>query len=223
MRNRVRIAKLLAAILGLTVLLAACGGEKYAPQAINEETDVCAICKMSIKDNQYATQIITTDGQALKFDDLGCLNAWRVENGTDTIGATYVRDFHTKKWIAYEDAYYAYDASYSTPMAYGILSFEQEADAQAYISEQGAGMLMTASQLAEHSWAVNHEMMDMGGHGDSRGDSHGVSHGDSHSDSHSDSDDGLPDDSHSHGDGHSHSDQHAADVGGHGTDGGRGA
>lgn len=187
MKNKVRIAMLLAAIIGLTVLLAACGGEKYAPQAINEETDVCVICKMSIKDNQFATQIITTDGQALKFDDIGCLNAWKVENGTDTVGATFVRDYHTKKWIAYEDAYYAYDASYSTPMAYGVLSFEKEAEAQAYIDEQGTGSLMTASQLASHSWAVNHEMMDMDGHGHSHGSENSHSHehneqpeGDSH-------------------------------------------
>ncbi|WP_051236823.1 nitrous oxide reductase accessory protein NosL [Paenibacillus pinihumi] len=162
---------ILLVLAGMMVLLAACGGEKYEPHAINEATDVCAICKMAIKDDQYATQIVTKDGQSLKFDDIGCLNTWKKENGTDNIGAAFVRDYNSKQWLRYEKAYYAYDASYKTPMAYGIVSFEKEADAKAFIDGQGKGTLMTADELASHSWAVNRDMMDMGGM-----DGHGHSH-----------------------------------------------
>ncbi|RJE89605.1 hypothetical protein D3P07_04995 [Paenibacillus sp. 1011MAR3C5] len=157
-----RMGFLLVGLAAMLMLLAACGGEKYEPQAINEETDVCAICKMAIKDDQYATQIVTKDGQSLKFDDIGCLNQWKTENGTDTIGAEFVRDYNSKQWLRYEKAYYAYDANYKTPMAYGIVSFEKKADAEAYIAEQGEGTLMTAEELSSHSWEVNREMMDMG-------------------------------------------------------------
>ena len=168
----------IAALALLTLLLAACGGEKYEPHAINEETDVCAICKMAVKDDQFASQIVTKDGQSLKFDDIGCLNTWTTENGTDTIGASFVRDYHTKKWLRYENAYYAYDPSYKTPMAYGILSFEQEDEAQAYIAEQGVGVLMTADDLAGHSWEVNRDMMNMDGHGHGDGGHGDDGHGD---------------------------------------------
>jgi len=161
----------LAVLIGVVVMLAACGGEKYEAQAINEETDVCVICKMAIKDDQFATQIITKDGQSLKFDDIGCLNTWKTENGTDTIGAAFVRDYDSKQWIRYEKAYYAYDSSYQTPMAYGIVSFEKEADAKAFIAEQGKGKLMTADELANHSWEVNRDMMEgMGDHDHSQMD-----------------------------------------------------
>lgn len=161
--NKIRIGLLAALLLISMALLAACGGENYEPQAINEETDICVICKMAVKDNQYATQIVTKDGQSLKFDDIGCLNEWKKENGTDTIGAAFVRDYHSKQWLKYEKAYYAYDSSYITPMAYGIVSFEKEADAQAFIDKQGAGKLMTAQQLDGHSWEVNRDMMEMEG------------------------------------------------------------
>ncbi|MBD2869001.1 nitrous oxide reductase accessory protein NosL [Paenibacillus arenilitoris] len=163
---------LLALLLTLALTLAACGGEKYEAQAINEATDVCVICKMAVKDDQYATQIVTKDGQSLKFDDIGCLNTWKTENGTDTIGAAFVRDYNSKQWLRYEKAYYVYDSSIQTPMAYGIVSFEKEEDAQSFIDEQGAGKLMTADDLANHSWEVNRDMMNMDGHGhsDSSGD-----------------------------------------------------
>lgn len=167
-----------ALIVAFIMLLAACGGEKYEAHAINEDTDVCVICKMAIKDDQFATQIVTKDGQSLKFDDIGCLNTWKTENGTDTIGAAFVRDFNSKQWIRYEKAYYAYDSSYQTPMAYGIVSFEMEEDARAFIAEHGAGAFMTADDLAGHSWAVNHDMMNMDGHDHGDAEGHGDGHGD---------------------------------------------
>ncbi|CAM3417251.1 MULTISPECIES: nitrous oxide reductase accessory protein NosL [Paenibacillus] len=145
-------------------LMTACGSKDYKPQAINEETDRCVICNMAIKDDVFATQIITTDGQSLKFDDIGCMNEWITQNGTDTVGATFVRDYNSSQWLKYEKAYYVYDASIKTPMAYGLVSFEQKTEAEAFMKEQGAGKLMTAEQLEDHSWEVNRDMMDMGSH-----------------------------------------------------------
>jgi len=159
-----RTLALLALLTVMTLTIAACGGEKYVPQAINEATDVCVICKMAIKDDAYATQIITKDGQSLKFDDIGCMNTWKTENGTDEIGAAFVRDYNSKQWLRYEKAYYAYDPTYPTPMAYGIVSFESKEDAQSYIDTQGKGTLMTSDELASHSWEVNRDMMNMEHH-----------------------------------------------------------
>jgi copper chaperone NosL len=158
----------LAAVLSLMVL-AACGKAEYEPQAINEETDRCAICNMAIADGPFATQIITTDGRVFKFDDIGCMHEWMAENGTDSIGAALVRDYHSKYWLKMEEAVYVYDRSFQTPMAYGVLSFAKEEDARAFIDEQGKGTLMKADELADHSWERNREMMDMDGHSHSHG------------------------------------------------------
>lgn len=146
------------------MIMAACSDKAYKPVAINEDTDRCVICNMAIKDDQFATQIITTEGQSLKFDDLGCLHTWQEQNGTETVGATYVRDFNSMQWIKYEKAYYVYDTSIQTPMAYGIISFEEQASAEQYIAEHAVGTLLTATDLQSHSWEVNHEMMQS--HGD---------------------------------------------------------
>ena len=157
-KHGLRVWFVLMVIMAIT---SACGSEEYVAQAINEETDICVICNMAVKDDAFATQIVTKDGQSLKFDDIGCMNEWKQQNGTDTIGAEFVRDHGSSQWLNYDKAYYAYDASYKTPMAYGIISFEKEADAQAFIQEQGTGMLLTAEELAAHSWEVNRDMMDM--------------------------------------------------------------
>lgn len=148
-------------VLVVLLLASACGTKEYKPQEINEETDKCVICNMSVKDDPYATQIITKDGQSLKFDDIGCMNEWKLQNGTETVGAEFVRDHNSGNWIKYEKAFYAYDATFVTPMAYGIIAFENQASAQAYIDEQGMGQLLSSDELKDHKWEVNREMMDM--------------------------------------------------------------
>lgn len=147
-----------------TVMLTACG-QKYAAVPINEDVDICAVCNMQVKDDAFATQLITKDGKTLKFDDLGCMNQWKKENGTDNIGMDYVRDYNDKEWIEFSKATYVYDSSLRTPMAYGIVNFKDKASAEAFVTEQGVGKLMTADELASHEWTQNMDNMNMEGHG----------------------------------------------------------
>ncbi|WP_240636723.1 nitrous oxide reductase accessory protein NosL [Paenibacillus silvae] len=161
---------ILAMVLFLgTVMLTACG-QKYAAVPINEEVDICAICNMQVKDDAFATQLTTKDGKNYKFDDIGCMNEWKKQNGTDNIGMDYVRDYNDKEWIEFSKATYVYDASLKTPMAYGVLNFKDKASAEAFVAEQGVGTIMTADELASHDWTQNMDNMNM------EGDGHGHSH-----------------------------------------------
>jgi copper chaperone NosL len=147
------------------VILAACGQKKYEPVAINEETDICAICNMQVKDDAFATQLTTKDGKNYKFDDIGCMNEWKEQNGTDNIGMDYVRDYNDKEWIEFNKASYIYDESLRTPMAYGVVSFKDKAAAEAFVKEQGVGTVLSAGDLASHEWKQNTDMMNMDMHG----------------------------------------------------------
>lgn len=147
------------AIVMIILVLSACGAKKYEPQAINEATDKCAVCNMQVKDDQFATQAVLKDGKSLKFDDIGCYNEWKSKNGTEQVGATFVRDYHSKEWIELEKAYYVYDKSFKSPMAYGIYSFKDKATAEKFIAENGKGKLMTGSELGSHTWERNSDKM----------------------------------------------------------------
>lgn len=184
---------LITALMLVLVVLAGCGAKTYAAQPINEDVDVCVICNMQVKDDAYATQIVTKDGKSLKFDDIGCMNEWKKQHGTDDIGMDFVRDYNDKTWIEFDKATYVYDASIRTPMAYGIVSFKDKASAEAFIAEQGVGTLLSSADLANHTWEQSGGMMDMHSHEDGE---EGHSHDDSaeaHSQSHGE-------DEQSHGD-----------------------
>lgn len=141
------------------LILAACGTEEEYQPAELTDVDRCEVCNMAVPHDHNATQIVLKDGKALKFDDIGCLNKWIAENGTDDIGARFVRDYHSEEWINLEEATFVYDKNFKTPMAYGIYSFVNEEDAQQFIQEQGKGELMTSEDLENHHWERNMEMM----------------------------------------------------------------
>lgn len=142
----------------------------YKPEAINPDVDVCEVCAMAVADDQFATQIVLKNKRALKFDDIGCMYRWINENGEDDIGAKFVRDYHTEEWMAVEEAVFVYDEQIETPMAYGMISFKDVADAEAFIEENGYGKLLTAADLMVHEWKMmmhdHHGHDDMGDHDD---------------------------------------------------------
>lgn len=161
MRTRTTMSLSLLALLLMITMISGCGGKEFQPEAINEEVDKCEVCNMQVKDDGYAVQLITTDGKAHKFDDLGCMNEWKRANSTADIAVEFVRDHNSLEWVNLEKATYAYDATFETPMAYGIVSFKKVADAEKFIAEQGKGTLLTATELESHTWEANHDMMDM--------------------------------------------------------------
>lgn len=164
-------------MMTFALLVSACSkSEKFPPVAIDPEVDVCEVCNMAVADDEHATQLILESGRSLKFDDLGDLFVWTERNGLDDVNVQYVRDFHTSEWIELDDAHYAYDASFHTPMGFGVISFASKSDAEAFVAEQGVGIIMTAAQLNDHHWesAMSHGDH---GHGDHDHD-HDEDHGD---------------------------------------------
>lgn len=183
-------------ILMLSLIVAAAAGcgakKKFEPSPIQEGVDTCAVCKMMITDDHNATQIILNNGKAYKFDDIGDLFVWLDDNKDADINVKYVRDYHTKEWIELEDAFYTYDEDFKTPMSFGVYSFKNKSEAEAYIKEQGKGVLMTATELNNHSWKST---MSHDGH-DHHGEQHDQEQGEhSHSDEH-----GQEQGEHSHSD-----------------------
>lgn len=163
--------RLLAILVGVTWILAACGNkeETYEPAGINPDTDVCEVCAMAVADDQHATQIVLKNHRSLKFDDLGCLYSWLEDHGEEDVGAAFVRDFYTQEWIKLEDAAYVFGDEIHTPMSYGIISFKDVGDAEGYIEEHGHGELLTAADLEHHKWEMMNHHHD---HGHSDGHHH---------------------------------------------------
>lgn len=189
-----RLMILTIGVLAVAVLALGCSSsnDKYDPVPIEEGVDVCEVCSMMVADDEYATQLILDGGRALKFDDIGDLFVWLEHNGDDGINVKYVRDFHTAEWIELEEATFAYDETFKTPMGFGVLSFKDKQEAQDYINEQQTGIVLTYAELADHHWhsSMDHHDHDHNHHHDHDHDDHDDHDHDDHDhDDHDDHDD----------------------------------
>lgn len=146
-------------LIAFVFILAACGNKEVKPVAINDATDTCEVCNMAVVDNQYATQIVLENGKSIVFDDVGCMYEWIEGNSNETIAAEFVRDYNDKEWVLVDDATYVYNQSVKTPMAYNMISFKDKASAETFVTENENSTLMTATELDDHGWEQNHDMM----------------------------------------------------------------
>ncbi|WP_374724258.1 nitrous oxide reductase accessory protein NosL [Calidifontibacillus erzurumensis] len=123
-------------ILSLLIMLfSSCGQQSTAisPKAIDEEVDVCGACMMMVQDNQYSAQVVKTNGEAFKFDDIGCMAMYIIDNQPG--GQPFVRDFYTSEWLKVEDAFFVLTDEVETPMNYGFLAFTNKSDRDQFLAE----------------------------------------------------------------------------------------
>lgn len=121
-------------IIGATVLTN-CQKQVVEPVALAPE-DMCAYCKMAISEKRYAAELIDSEGEAFKFDDIGCMvNFIRSKRNTTKIVAYFVMDFDERQWIKGDDARYVSSSELKTPMSGGIIAFKNESKAEGAITK----------------------------------------------------------------------------------------
>jgi copper chaperone NosL len=139
----------------LMIGLSGCGINDNAPRPLNPEVDTCAVCHMSIVDEEYAAQTVFANGDYEVFDDLGCMVQYAVQQQTANVGANYVKDAKTDEWLDANKATYVYHPDFWTPMSYGVLAFATSQQAEAYIESKGKGTMMKQEDLQQHKWGVH--------------------------------------------------------------------
>src|SRR5262245_41219167 len=78
--------------------LVACQAPSSQPVELLAE-DMCTYCRMAISEKRYAAQFVDQEGQASKFDDVGCMMSYlRSRKGQEPIAHYYVVDFDSHRW-----------------------------------------------------------------------------------------------------------------------------
>lgn len=119
---------------GSSLALNGCGPSEIKPVDIYPE-DMCSQCRMAISEPVFASEIITTDGEVFKFDDLGCLEKFREKSSEYNIAATFVKDYETKNWLPYEHSTIV-QTSLQTPMGSGKIAVADSVQAQEYLKKK---------------------------------------------------------------------------------------
>jgi len=118
--------------LAAAALLQACQKAPAAPEPIRPAEDTCAFCRMQIAQTKFAAEILNADGDAVKFDDIGCFRAYRAAHPETRSAEAWVIDSETGAWLRAADAKYLLDAPDRTPMGFGIVAYASEVRARSH-------------------------------------------------------------------------------------------
>jgi copper chaperone NosL len=101
-------------------LIAGCGQVDICrPPTIRFGEEACASCRMIIGDERFAAALVAPTGDALKFDDIGCLVEHEA-GGLRSDAAYWVRDAVSREWLDAREARFVHSPSVASPMGFGL-------------------------------------------------------------------------------------------------------
>lgn len=135
-----------AIVLILTVLVSACSQE---PAEMHYGSDQCAHCKMMITDSQFASQIVTEKGKALKFDAIECMAVYHRNHSDELQGAKlWVSNYDDPgQWLLAPDAQFVKSEVVNSPMGESLLAFPSREVAKKHMQNK-PGALMNWEEVA---------------------------------------------------------------------------
>lgn len=131
-------------ITGALLLLALACQADLKPQAL-EAHDACASCRMAISQPQYAAQAVDKDGNAYKFDDIGCLLRYLRDHALPH-RRLYVMDYVNRQWLEAESAVFVKSEAIMSPMNGGLAAFRDQSAAQQFL-RNGSGQMISFAEL----------------------------------------------------------------------------
>jgi copper chaperone NosL len=107
------------------------------PRDIAYGHDACDYCHMTISDERYGGQLITSKGKVYAFDSIECLAAFYLAERAPTDGAhLWVADYASPgHWIAADRAVFARSEITRSPMGLNVVSFQATGDTTAIRQE----------------------------------------------------------------------------------------
>lgn len=104
---------------------------RIAPVEIMPEADECAHCRMSVHKDRFSSELLLTNGDVKKFDEIGCMVNYtrRAKLDSKAIKAIFFLDFTSGNWLSQSEAVLV-KSRYPTPMRAGILAFPSESAAK---------------------------------------------------------------------------------------------
>jgi copper chaperone NosL len=124
----------------ILMLVIACSQE---PAEIHYGSDECAHCKMMITDSQFASQIVTDKGKAIKFDAIECMAVYQRNHSGEFEGAKlWVSNYDNPgEWVAARDAQFIKSEVVNSPMGESLLAFPSKEKAENHLQDKPGKLL----------------------------------------------------------------------------------
>ena len=124
-------------LIGIMILLNlfACSAE---PEPINYGQDSCSFCGMTIMDNKYAAEAVTTKGKAYKFDAIECMIRYIDRNKDQEYAHLLISDYsNPQDFIDANNSTFLISENIPSPMGEFLSGFSSNEEAQLMLTKKG--------------------------------------------------------------------------------------
>jgi copper chaperone NosL len=137
------------AVTLFTVFITMLAGCTPQPEAIKVGVDNCSFCKMTISDNKFGAEILTTKGKVYKFDDAHCILSFLQSKLLEPkeIKEMYLTDFAGQHSLIKTNETFLFKSdALKTPMSGNIAAFSNK-DSMLKFKEQFNGSAVEWTDL----------------------------------------------------------------------------
>ncbi len=120
-------------VLATGVLLSGCRSEADSgPPEVRYGDSICAYCGMIISDARFATATVYVGDRGHEpyvFDDFNCQKTFDLKRAEEQVVDRWCHDYESSSWIQMSSAWFVRSDQLRTPMASGMVSFQEHAQA----------------------------------------------------------------------------------------------
>jgi copper chaperone NosL len=109
----------IAWLIGTVVVIGCRPADTSRPPVVRFGAEACAHCRMIISDERFAASRVSAGGEALKFDDIGCLLKHEASD-VEPAAAYWVHDFRGPEWLGAREALFVHLPNVASPMGHGL-------------------------------------------------------------------------------------------------------
>lgn len=94
---------------------------------------MCTLRKMVISEKRYAAQFVDGEGNAFKFDDIGCVMRYlETQTPKRMVQACFVMDYSGGGWLDAKQAHHVKANGFQSPMSGGLIALRARPQAEEY-------------------------------------------------------------------------------------------
>ena len=169
-----KLPALLAAVIGLSLLIAGCGkavddnagkGPTPAVQGVDADgtmhpgaSDRCPVCGMTVHDRKFPASLTLKDGRTFYFCGPGCLIRTWTDPAThlgvsaDALLAARATDYFTGKSLDANEAFWIFGSDVKGPMGPMPVAVSDEAEAETFKKRHGAKTTFRLKDMTAEKW-----------------------------------------------------------------------
>ena len=136
-------------LIALIIISISC---THHPAPIQFGTDACEHCKMTIMDQKYGSEIVTSKGKIFKFDAIECMLDFKIENAeklnNEDDNFLVINVATPGDLIDAKNAFFLRDKAFKSPMGANLAAFPTEQMAKNNL-QNADGLILNWKELLE--------------------------------------------------------------------------